>query len=77
MSFSNSICAKCLGCNRLELPNFTGVSHCKDAVSIQEEQNQAVMQTRKTKDAIDKIHKILGNNNVLTGEQLQINNLRN
>lgn len=77
MSYSNSICAKCLGCNQLELPNFTGVSCCSNAIIVQAEPKQAKIQTRGTYDAINKIHEILGVNKVLTGEQLQIDNLQN
>lgn len=77
MSFNNSICAKCFGCNLLELPHFTGVSCCSNAIIVQAEPKQAKMQTRGTYDAINKIHKILGVNQLTTGEQLQIDNLQN
>lgn len=77
MTFENSICIKCFGCNLLELPNFTGVSCCKNVVIIQTEQKQTKMQTRGTYDAINEIHRILGVKQVQEGEQLQINVLQN
>lgn len=77
MSFNNSLCAKCFGCNLLELPNFTGVNCCSNAIIVQVETEQAKMQTRGTYDAINKIHEILGVKQVATGEQLSINNMQN
>lgn len=77
MTFENSICTRCFGCNLLELSNFTGVSCCSNAIIVQAELKQAKMQTRGTYDAINEIHRILGVKQVIEGEQLQINTLQN
>ncbi len=77
MSFSDTLCNRCLGCNKLELPYFKGVYVCNNAVIVKEKQIQPIppMKTKKVCDAIKTIHKKLGitsSPNVTDGEQIKL-----
>ena len=75
MSYRDTLCNKCLGCNKLELPSFQGVYSCKYAVIVKNEHKQTIpMKTKVVHESINKIHKILGASpsNITEGEQIKL-----
>lgn len=81
MFFKNTLCNKCLGCNKLELEAkyFPGVFECKNFVSAEPKENKdnqiTIIKTKKVQNAIDKIHEILGDADkkyYTEGEQIKI-----
>ena len=86
MFFNNTLCYKCLGCNKLELDSkyFPGTYKCKNFVSAKTEEkakthSNTEIKSKKVCDAINTIHVILGMEqaNVATGEQISISNMQN
>lgn len=81
MFFKNTLCDKCLGCNKLELETkyFQGVFKCKNFMLVEpdpKEHNQiTIIKTKKIQESINKIHEILGMTNknyTMEGEQMKI-----
>lgn len=83
MFFNNTLCSKCLGCNKLSLEPkyFPGTYKCSDFVlaKVDEKKQEERINTKKVCDAITTIHAILGIEQVqvTAGEQLSINNMQN
>lgn len=78
MFFYNTLCSKCLGCNKLELDPkyFPGTYKCPNFVlaNPEEKSQELKIKTKKVCEAINTIHTILGIEQVqvTAGEQLRI-----
>lgn len=77
---SNTLCYRCLGCNKLELEEFNGTNYCKNSILVDKnnkdittEKNQSTpVMSKKVQQAILDIKENLGIIKTTKGEQIKL-----